>query len=263
MAPTAELRRMREEQERVSETVLLFLRSRAKLDEMVAKAASVGGIPFEDIDSFVENWLFELKEECHWLYRRQERADTLEPSTAVLFDLLVGSLFHQFMKCKEGTYQVQRYAPKYAALRKALNRPDAPKQAETFLREGERIIARARRALQQEFAYAVELFSEAAIALRYVLAENRDNPLLVRTLVENEKLLDAVYGPRALEKLLREMYDDHPATGYVVAASDFFDGGWYDRARELCKRARKLDPKNRQAAQLLNKINAAAHAPLS
>jgi len=263
VSPTPELRREREEQERVAGIVVRFLRARARLDEIIAQGASTGSIPFAEVDSFVENQLFELKEECHWLYRRQERAEAAEASTAVLFDILVGSIFHQSMKVKENAYQVERYAPKYAALRKSFQVVEAPKQVETFLREGERIIARSRRMLQQEFAYAVELFNEAAIVLRHVIVENRDNPLLVRTLIENQELLEAVYGPRSLERLLGEMYDGHPAGGYVAAAGSFFEGGWLDRARELCKRARKLDPRNKQAAQLLSKINAAAHAHLS
>ena len=263
MSPTPELRSQREGQERVAGTVLRFLRSRVKLDAMIAEGAGMGGIAFAEIDSFVEQQLFELKEECHWLYRVREGPDQMQASTAVLFDILVGSLFHQMMKVKENAYQVERYAPKYAALRKTLQAPDAPKQVATFLKEGERIIARSRRMLQQEFAYAAELFSEATIVLRHVVVENHDNPILIRALVENDKLLDAVYGPRSLDKLLNEMHDGHAATGYLLAANSLFEGGWFNRARDLCKRARKLDPKNRQAALLLTKVNAAANAHLS
>ncbi|HUT32260.1 MAG TPA: hypothetical protein VNE39_02165 [Planctomycetota bacterium] len=263
VSPTPELRRQRDEQERVAGTVLRFLRARARLDEMVAKGANAGGIPFAEIDAFVESQLFELKEECHWLFRSQERGEAIEASTAVLFDILVGSLFHQFMKTKENAYQVERYAPKYAALRKSLQLPDAPRQVETFLKEGERIIARSRRMFQREFAYALELFSEATIVLRHVLVENRDNPLVVRMLLDNERLLDAVYGPGSLEKLFGEMYDGSPVRGYVTAAGSLYEGGWFERARDLCKQARKLDPRNRQATHLLSKLNAAAHAHLS
>lgn len=247
----------------MASAVLRFLRARAKLDELIAAGAAAGSIPFAEIDSLVENQLFELKEECHWLYRRQEHADKVGASSAVLFDILVGSLFHQCMKVKENSYQVEHYAPKYASLRKSLARPDTPKEAATFLKEGERIIARSRRALHQEFAYAVELFNEAAIVLRHLLIENRENPVLIRTLVENERLLDAVFGANSLEKLFREMYGGHPAAGYLKAAGDLFEGGWYDRARELCKRARKLDPRNKAGLELLKQINAAAHLHLA
>lgn len=263
MPQMLEQHRLRDEQERVANTALRFLRSRVKLDEMVAAVASKGAIPFEEIDSFVQNQLFELKEDCHWLFRYREGGDEAKPMLAMLFDILVGSLFHQMMKVKENTYQVECYTPKYAALREALQRPNAPKRVETFLREGERIVARARRVLHREFSHAAELFSEGTIVLRYVLIENRDNPLLIRSLVENEKLLDAVYGQHSLEKLFREMYEDRPVQGYILAATDFFEGGWYERARDLCQRARKADPKNKAAAQLLNRINAAVNAHLS
>jgi hypothetical protein len=253
----------REEQERVAGTVARFLRSRAKLDELIASSASAGRIPFEEINSFVENELFELKEECHSLFRNEERQDETDLTSGGLFDILVGSLFHQMMKVKENTYQSERYAPRYAALRRAARGPNPPEHAEAFLREGQRIIQRARRALGQDLAHAVELFSEATVVLRHVLLENSGNPLLVRTLLDNQEVVEAVYGPRSLDKLLREMYDGHPAAGYVLAASDLYEGGWYDRARELCKQARKLDAKNKHAAQLLRKINAAARAHLS
>lgn len=100
------------------------------------------------------------------------------------------------------------------------------------------------------------------MVLRHVIIENRHNPLLVRSLLENEDAVEAVYGPRALDKVLRQMYDGHPAEGCLLAANDFYEGGRFEKAREYCQRARKLDPKNKQASQLLNKVNAAARAHL-
>ena len=263
MPNRAALRRLRQEHELVAGTVLRFLRSRAKLDELIATSASKGHIPFAAINAFVENDLFELKEDCHSLFRDEERADEPELTLALLFDILVGSLFHQMMKVKENTYQIERYAPMYAALRRAIRGPNPPESGDVFLREGQRIIQRARRALGQDLNHAVELFNEATVVLRHVLIENRDNPLLVRTLIDSQAVVEAVYGPHSLEGLLREMYDGHPAAAYLIAAGDLLEGGWHDRARELCKRARKLEPKNKQAAQLLRKVNAAAHAHLS
>ena len=51
MAPMFEQHRLRDEQERVAHTALRFLRSRVKLDEMVAAGASKGAIPFEEIEN--------------------------------------------------------------------------------------------------------------------------------------------------------------------------------------------------------------------
>lgn len=254
--------RSREQQERVAHTALRFLRSRAKLDELIAQSASAGRIPFADINAFVEGDLFALKEDCHSLFRNPQDPEAMDFSSAGLFDILVGSLFHQMMKVKENTYQLERYAPKYAALRKAVGGPDPPEHGEAFLREGQRIIQRSRRALRQDLAHAIELFAEATVVLRLVLCENRDNPLLVRALLDNGDTVDAVYGERTLDDLLSEMFGGRQAEGFLIAAGDLLDGGWYDRARELCQEALKLEPDNRHATQLLNKVNAAASSHL-
>ena len=253
----------REQQERVAKTMLAFLRARAKLDDLIASSASAGRIPFAEINSFVEEDLFELKEACHALFRNSETAGVAQIALSELFDILVGTLFHQMMMVKENTYQLECYAPRYAALRRALRGPDPPEHGDAFLREGDRLLQRARRALRQDLAHVVELFSEASVVLRRALAEKRDNPLLVRVLIAHKDAVEAVYGPHSLEKLLREMYDGRAASGYLKAAGDLFDGGWYDRAREYCQHARKIEPDNAHAAGLLNKINAAARAHLS
>ena len=242
----------REQQERVARTVLRFLRSRAKLDELIAGSASAGRVPFDDINAFVEGDLFHLKEDCHSLFRSQHHADEASDLNAAgLFDLLVGSLFHQMMKVKENTYQLERYAPKYAALRRAVRGPDAPEHGETFLREGQRIIQRSRRALRQDLAHAVELFHEATVVLRHVVRENYANPLLVRALLDNQADVEAVYGPRTLDDLLSEMYDGRPAEGFVVAAGDLLEGGRFDRARAVSAGtpARARQPPRRTAPQ--------------
>lgn len=255
--------RTREQQEQVARTVLQFLRSRATLDDLIARSASAGRIPFGDINTFVEGDLFDLKEDCHALFRGPERPDEVDLSAGGLFDLLLGSLFHQMMKVKENTYQIERYAPRYAALRKAVRGHEGPEHGEAFLREGQRIIQRARRALRQDLAHAVELFHEATVVLRHVICEHYGNPLLVRTLLDNQEAVEAVYGARTLDDLLSDMFDGRQAEAYLIAAGDLLRGGWHDRAREYCQQALKLDPDNRHAAQLLNKINAAASSHMN
>lgn len=263
MKATVEDERLREQQELLANTVIRFLKARARFDELIAKSAGQARVEFADVNTFVEDDLFELKEACHTLFREGEVREREGLSSGQLFDILVGSLFHQMMKVKESCYQLERYGPQYAALRRAVRGPKPPENAEVFLREGQRILQRARRALGQDFKHAVELFNEAAAAARHVLAEHRDNPVLARNLIDNAQLVEAVYGAKGLSRLLAEMYDGRPALGYLTAASDLYEGGWYERARALCKHARKLEPKNELATRLLRKINAAAQAHLA
>ena len=246
----------------MARTALNFRRARTTLDDLIARSAGAGRIPFDQVNTFVEEDLFQLKEACHALFRSEDNSHEVDVSAAGLFDILVGSLFHQMMMVKENTYQIEAYTPKYAALRRAVRGADPPEHGESFLREGERLIKRASRALRHDLSHVVELFSEAVVVLRQVLTENRGNPLLVRMLVANKEVIEAVYGPRRLEEILSQMFDGRPAAAYLVAAGDFLEGGWYDRARECCQRARVLEPSNERAAELLNKINTAARAHL-
>lgn len=262
MATLTENQSSRKEQERLARTVLNFLRARAKLDTLIAESARAGHIPFADVEQFVEQDLFQLKEACHGLFRGSNASDELDVSSGTLFDILVGSIFHQMMMVKENTYQIESYEPKYAAIRRATKGPNPPENGQAFIREGKRLTDRARRALKQEITTVVELFGEAASALRRALAENRDNPLLVRTLLDQEKVIETVYGPRSLDKILSEMYDGRPAGGYLAAAADLLEGGWFERARAYCQKALEHEPDNDHARRLLNKINAAARAHL-
>jgi len=252
----------RDSQGRVTQTVIRFLRARVTLDELIASGAKGGGIPFDAVNAFVEDQLFALKEESHALFRNDDNPEETSLSSAGLFDILLGSLFHQMMKVKESTYQVERYGPKYAALRRAIEEHRAPEHGESFLQENERIMERARRSLRQDLAYAVEVFAESTSVLRHVLIENRDNPLLVRNLLDNKELVEAVYKAGSLDTLLCDMYDGAAARGYLIAAKDLLDGGWYDRARHQCQKALRIDPKNANAMKILNRINAAARAHL-
>ena len=93
-----------------------FLAAHRALRAIAAsEAASV--LRFAELRVFVgddeRSVLFRLKERCHALFR----GDDSEIGASALFDLAVGSLFHEAMKLREHVYQADVYAPKVAALR--------------------------------------------------------------------------------------------------------------------------------------------------
>ncbi|GAG25313.1 unnamed protein product, partial [marine sediment metagenome] len=61
--------------------------------------------------------LFRLKERCHALFRLGKGAPHVARPREVLFDLAVGSLFHETMKVRENFYQREIYGPRVRALR--------------------------------------------------------------------------------------------------------------------------------------------------
>ena len=62
--------------------------------------------------------LFRMKEKSHSLFRTDEFASEVVRHEA-LFDLALGSLFHEAMKLRESLYQRDVYGPRVALLREA------------------------------------------------------------------------------------------------------------------------------------------------
>ena len=61
--------------------------------------------------------LFRLKERSHALFRRARGESEVMMRREALFDLAVGSLFHEAMKFRENFYQRSVYGPKVVELR--------------------------------------------------------------------------------------------------------------------------------------------------
>ena len=103
------------------DTLREYLEVHERLVELFARFRS-GGLAFDSVrdlcDDSPNSPLFRLKERCHALFRDGERSDAPVRREA-LFDLAVGSLFHEAMKFRENFYQLVVYAPKVRSLREA------------------------------------------------------------------------------------------------------------------------------------------------
>ena len=79
-----------------------------------------GSLAFVDVRSLVADGessvLYRLKERVHSLYRDETDDSRLQRGEA-LFDLAVGSLFHEALKFRENFYQLEVYGPKVMRLR--------------------------------------------------------------------------------------------------------------------------------------------------
>ena len=108
-----------------------------------------GGLRFDELQALAGDTeasvLFRLKERCHALFRAGVFGDDV-PRVA-LFDLAVGSLFHEAMKLRENLYQLEVYAPKVEAARR-----EAESGSEGLFEEFERILAASRERLAEAFA---------------------------------------------------------------------------------------------------------------
>jgi tetratricopeptide (TPR) repeat protein len=179
--------------------------------------------------------LFRLKERCHAVFRAGELgSDPLMPRVA-LFDLAIGSLFHEAMKLRENFYQLEVYAPRVEAVRSRLEGG-----AEALFEEFARILAASRERLAEALAESEALLEQTRRQFRVLLAAYRGNGLVARYLLENRALAEEVLG-EPLDCFLASIHGDAVA-GYALAARSYLESGYFDEARRTLGEALARDP---------------------
>ena len=191
-----------------------------------------GSLRFEDIQDFVgdsgHSVLFRLKEHCHALFR----SGAVEPMPrGEIFDLAVGSLFHEAMKLRESLYQREVYAPKVEDMRLGAGR-----ETEELFREFEKIFGASDRRLAETLVETQALFRQTQEQLRLLMVDHRENGLIARFLLENTSLIDEVV-VGGLEGLLTQVYGD-PEAVYEVAVRSYLDSAYFEEAARMISEVR-------------------------
>ena len=188
---------------------------------------------FEDIDELMEDKessvLFRLKERCHALFRDQ--GTEIAMRREALLDLAVGSLFHEAMKVRENLYQQEVYAPKIESLRR-----DVGDESGELFEEFEKILGASKVRLREALMESEVLLAQTRKQLRVVVADNGENGLLMRYLLEKRSLVEDVFDTD-LEDLLVEIHGS-AADGYTVAAHSYLASAYFGAALTALAAAR-------------------------
>ncbi len=198
-----------------------------------------GELRFEELQQLVgdseASVLFRLKERCHALFRQVEAGGDPAMTRGALFDLAVGSLFHEAMKLRENFYQLAVYAPKVAALRS-----QAGADADRLFQEFERILAAAGSRLEEARNETEALLDQTREQFRRLLVAHRSNGLVTRYLLENRTLVEQVLGD-PLEDLLDQIHGE-AIEGYAQAARSYLESGYFEEARHALAEALDREP---------------------
>ncbi len=188
--------------------------------------------------------LWEMKDICHLLWD-SDQADS-DPD-GVMLDWMLGTLFHEAMKLKENAYMLERYRSRFptaAAVRDDLEENPAHTEAhkcELFFDETEKETERSIKRIECLFARSFQL-------LTTILQKDRDNPLMVRYLLEEISDANGHWpegeGPKAL---LAQLFPDGLDRAWCLAGESYLEGGWFDEARAAFERALKEDPESAEA----------------
>jgi len=236
--------------------VVSFVEAKVEFDEQLGSYRETGKMDFGRLDRFVENMLFTLKEDCHFLFRKDTRHQPTDEMTGEgLFDICVGSIFHELMKIKENVYQIEYYAPLYLAMSRSVDKEKVPSYERAFLEASRKIIRRARRNLRSDLAGAEELFRDAADSLKMMLCNHTNNPLMPRLILDEQEKMKRCFGIDDIEELLAEIYAGKLDEAHLAAARDYLEGGWYEKAQREAKRVLEIDPHSIEAQQITRKLN--------
>jgi tetratricopeptide (TPR) repeat protein len=187
--------------------------------------------------------LFRLKERCHSLFRAGAEGMPVTMRREALFDLAVGSLFHEAMKFRENFYQREVYGPRVRALRS-----ESGGEADALFEEFEKILLAVSDRLEEGLHESEILLSQTRDRLRILLTEHREVGLVPRYLIEHRAEAEDVFGV-SIDELLAEIYGD-AAEGYAVAGWSWVLSGYYLEAQSALAESLQRDPGRRELKAL-------------
>lgn len=192
--------------------------------------------------------LWNLKDACHAIFRKS--APYNHPDE-FMFDWIVGAIFHEAMKLKENLYLVQRYRPAFQAAGEA--------EATTAYRHKcERLFSMTMEEILASRGRISCMLSAATEHLKSIVREGRENPLLIRFLIEREEARRDAGMPAGIEReILLDAFPDGLERAYCIAGESYLENNWYPEARIAFERAIEVLPdcaEARNGLRLLDRL---------
>jgi len=192
------------------------------------------------VDDRGKSSLYRLKQMSHELFRNAEEASYREK----FYDITVGYIFHEAMKLRENVYQLEYYKPQYETL---VNSDELTALEKKIIHEFDVLIHKAERRLKEGLKEARTLLKDLVAQLKDLLKLYRNNYLLPRFILENEKALVKIYGKKGFAELLNEMYQYGRTTLIYRAAQSYLESEYYGCARLLFQKVVNMDHDDQRA----------------
>jgi tetratricopeptide (TPR) repeat protein len=235
---------------KILEMVRELLLSEAAFKEVYEKYKA-GHLRFSDVGNWVDDKgqsiLYKLKEQCHSVFRHMGKGPVYKNEW--LLDLAIGSIFHEAMKLRENIYQIEVYRPKYLQYKLKVGETSYEKD---YLQQFERIISRAEQGVSDSMEETRSLFKDAMEQLIDFFKKNVKNDYLPRFLLENQTLLQRVYGLKRVKEIFNTIFKKGFIEAYQLAGQSYLRSEHYDLASHYFSKALKMDPRHRDLQFLLN-----------
>lgn len=204
-----------------------------RLVGLLAERHYGGALRFQELESLIRDdegsVLFRLKERSHTIFRDRDPRGRGTSHREALFDLAVGSLFHEAMKLRESLYQLEVYGPRVRRLRS-----QAGEESKALFDEFEKVLAGVGPRLEEGVRELEALVQRSADQLRLLLVETVDDGA-ARFLAEQPERVPDVFGV-TLGELLEQIYGS-VALGFERAGRAYLASGSFAAAAECLERA--------------------------
>jgi hypothetical protein len=188
--------------------------------------------------------LYRLKERSHALFRSDGEHRSQAVRREALFDLAVGSLFHEAMKLREGLYQREVYAPRAALLREA-----SSDDADDLFVEFERILGKGVSGLNEVVAEVRILLAQTRDQLRRLLIERAGDRIVTRFLLQRRDAVSRTF-PEGFDGLIEAMHGD-VVSGLVEAGRSQLESAYFVEASQTLREASRRAGSGCQEIDLL------------
>jgi hypothetical protein len=210
-----------------------FTRAHAAI-RAVGQQLRSGNLEFETVEALVgsgeESVLYRLKERCHRLFRTSDDSQAAIGG-GPLFDLAVGSLFHEAMKLRENFYQQWAYGPRLRALRET-----GVAEGRGLVEEFEKILADTEGRLKESLQETEVLLEQTTEPLRALLRDHRASGPLARYLAGHHDEVAHLFGGTGTDVLVA-VYGSAGAA-LEVAACSYLESGFFTEGRDALAAAR-------------------------
>ena len=240
----------REKQNKICDLVIGFYRVKKKFGEEFGRYEKSGKFNFSLLDE-LEKDLYRLKNRIHAVFRYGEE-ETLDREH--LFDLIIGSIFHEALHLKEYIYTLDSYEPRYKLLDQKERRVRIDSHQDDFIKYSREILMEAKENLPKKAIEVRNLFEDALSLLEGILRKYRGSKRLIRVLYLERELLSSIYGKDGLENAYRIMYKGGPMEGYFRVGASFLKNGFYELAVKTFEEALNASSGSASEAELRQEI---------
>jgi hypothetical protein len=148
------------------------------------------------------------------------------------------------MKLRECIYQLEYYKPQYTML---ISSAELTSAENKVIHEFDLLINKAEKRLAEGLKEVKTLLKELVGHVKDLIRIYKDNYLLPRFILENERSFIAIYGKKGYQDLLEDIYEQGRTTLLLRAAISYLDSEYYQTARGLFQKVTKIDRLNSTA----------------